>query len=90
MAVSADADRLNANADLIIIREIMSYFVASRLTSDDEVDALIARITDRIHSDLELAERDGAEHADNQRTRYRARLKLFADSVNYYRTSLHL
>jgi hypothetical protein len=85
MAVTANEDRLNTNADLTIMREIMAYFVATRLTSEDDITTLISRIEGHIHRDIDRAAQYSAQNADSQRTRYKARLTLFSDSINDYR-----
>ena len=90
MAVTSYEDRLNANADLVIMREIVAYFVATRLTSEDEIAALIKRIMMHVNKDVEHAAKSSAENAKNLRLRYESRLRLFSEAINYYRGSTAL
>jgi hypothetical protein len=88
MAVTANEDRLNLNADMEIMREMVAYLVAGRLDSDGggETCVLIKRIKRNLDKALGNAAQLSEQHANNQKLRYEARLRLVSDAINSYRS----
>ena len=89
MPITANEDRLNARADMVIAREMIAYLIAQHLDigkAQGNLETLKNRVTAQLNQEVTEESKKSRQHGKKEKERYENRLKLFLAAVTAYQT----